>query len=239
MLIGVNDYPGRSSDLRGAVNDATDMDIALAGLGVPAGNRLLLRDGQATAAMIETAVDWLVAHAGPDATAVFFYSGHVRKIGRTTEAMVGADGGTVVDSELAALLAPLRARRAWIAMAACYGAGFTEVLAPGRVLTGAAAADSLAYESSSFQRSYMVQFMVRQALIERRTLPTVQAAFSYAQAELAREHPGRQPVQIDAGTGALDLRPGANLPPGTPGAPPRPPAPTTTQPKTCFLICSN
>lgn len=240
VIVGINDYPGQASDLRGAVNDANDMDMALAALGVPAGNRLLLRDGQATAPMIRTSVDWLVAHAGPNATAVFFFSGHVRKVDRTTEAMVGADGGTVLDRELADRLAPLQAKRAWIAMVACYGAGFTEALAPGRVLTGAASADSLAYESSLFDRSYMVQYMIREALIERKTAPTVQAAFAYARSELAREHPGRQPVQIDSGSGVLDLRPGANMAPGTPGAPPPPPTPTTTTPpKSWCLLCSN
>lgn len=245
VMIGVNDYPGHASDLRGAVNDATDMDLALAGLGVPVANRLLIRDGQATAPMIRRSVEWLVAHAGPDATAVFFYSGHVRKLDRSTEAMVGADGGTVSDVELASLLSPLQASRAWIAMVACYGAGFTEALGPGRVLTGAAPADSLAYETTQFNRSYMVQYMVRQALIERRTNSTVQAAFAYARAELSRDHPGRQPVQIDGGSGLLDLRPGANVAPGAPRSPgspqPGPPAPTTTvPPKNCFLlVCSN
>lgn len=243
VMIGVNDYPGQSSDLRAAVNDATDMDLALARLGVPAGNRLLLRDGQASSAMILTAVDWLNAHAGPNATAVFFYSGHVRKVARTTEAIVAADGGTVTDEELAARLAPLQAKRAWIAIAACYGAGFTEVLAPGRVLTGAASADALAYESSLYKRSYMVQYMIRQALIERRTATTVQAAYAYARSELDREHPNRQPVQIDAGSGLLDLRPGANAAATGTGGPPPPPSagspPTSGPPRNCFLlVCS-
>ncbi|MDP9401825.1 MAG: caspase family protein [Actinomycetota bacterium] len=250
VMIGVNDYPGRGSDLRAAVNDANDMDQALAGLGVPANQRLVLRDGQATASMIGAAVDWLVANAAPDATAVFFYSGHVRKLGRTTEAMVAADGRTIVDDELGARLARLQARRAWIAMVACYGGGFTEALAPGRVLTAAASADSLAYETSLFGRSYMVQYMVREALIERRTGSTVQAAFAYARSELGREHPGRQPVQIDAGPGPLDLRPGANVgpapaPAGDPAPPPPgaggPPTPPTTSPpsRSCLLIvCS-
>ena len=244
-MIGINDYPGQSSDLRGAVNDATDMDLALAGLGVPASQRLLVRDGQASAPMIRATIDWLTANAGPDATAVFFYSGHVRKLGRTTEAMVGADGGTILDQELGERLARLQAKRAWIAMVACYGAGFTEALAPGRVLTGAAPADSLAYESSLYGRSYMVQFMVREALIEHRApASTVQAAFAYARTELSREHPGRQPVQIDAGGPPLDLRPGANAAPAGASVPPGSGGPssptTTTPPKSCFLlVCGN
>lgn len=244
VMIGINDYPGQASDLRAAVNDANDMDLAMAGLGVPANQRLLLRDGQATAPMIRASIDWLTANAGPNATAVFFYSGHVRKLGRTTEAMVGADGGQVVDQELGERLAQLQARRAWIAVAACYGAGFTEALAPGRVLTGAAPADSLAYESSLFSRSYMVQYMVREAFIERRAAGSVQAAFAYARAELAREHPGRQPVQIDAGGAPIDLRPGSSAAPAVagrtapppPGTPPPPSPTTTTPPRSCFLL---
>lgn len=207
VIIGINDYPGSRSDLRSAVNDANDMDLALAGMGVPAENRLVLRDGQATASGIRQSVEWLVSRAGPDATAVFFYGGHVRKVGVTSEALVAADGGLVEDRELGERLSHLNARRAWVAIAGCFGAGFTELLAPGRVLTGAASADALAYESWEFGRSYMVQYMVREAMIEKRAPASVQAAYLYAITELAREHPGRQPVQIDAGSTLLDLRP--------------------------------
>ncbi|MGQ0520539.1 MAG: caspase family protein [Actinomycetota bacterium] len=231
VIIGIDDYPGTRSDLRSAVNDANDVDTALAGMGVPATNRLVMRNGQASADGIRSGVEWLVSRAGPDATAVFFYAGHVRKAGLTTEALVGADGRLIEDRELGERLSHLPARRAWIAMASCYGAGFTEVLAPGRVLTGAAGPDTLAYESSEYGRSFMVQYMVREAMIEKRAgATTVQAAFAYAIAELAREHPARQPVQIDMGLGPLDLRPllapepAPSPPPTTPvTAPPTPP----------------
>ena len=221
VVIGINDYPGTGSDLRSAVNDADDVDAALAAMGVPAGQRLVLRDGQASAAAIREAVGWLVARAGPDATAVVFYAGHVRKLGVTSEALIAADGGLVEDRDLGQRLSHLLARRAWVAIAACYGAGFTELLAPGRVLTGAAPADALAYESSEFGRSYLVQYMVREAMIEGRAPSSVQAAFSYAVAELLREHPGRVPIQIDLAMAPLDLR----SPPSAP-----PPAPTSTIP---------
>ena len=230
VIIGINDYPGSRSDLRSAVNDANDMDLALSGLGVPADHRLVLRDGQATADSIRQSVDWLVSRAGPDAAAVFFYAGHVRKAGFTTETLVGADGDLITDRELGERLSHLNARRAWIAVAACYGGGFTEVLAPGRVLTGAAAADELAYESSEFGRSYLVQYMVREAIIENRASTSVQAAFAYAFTELTKDHPGRQPVQIDMGPGPLDLRPVVEAATSTP-APPAltaPPTPPTT-----------
>lgn len=251
VIVGVNDYPGSRSDLRSAVNDANDVDLALAGLGVPLDHRLVLRNTQATSDVIRAATDWLVARAGPDAVAVFFYSGHVRKLGPTTEALVGADGGLLRDDELGARLSHLQARRAWVAIAACFGGGFTEVLAPGRILTGAAPADALAYESSRLGRSYMVQYMIREAMIEGRASGSVQAAFTYATLALARQNPTRLPVQIDLSVLPLDLRPPgeskAPLPPLVPPgprqvvavpAPPPPPAPSPPQSCLLLLLCS-
>lgn len=225
VMIGINDYPGTKSDLRAAVNDATDVNEALARLGVPGENRLLIRDGQATAEVIRAAVNWLNERAGPDSTAVFFYAGHVRKVSEGREAMVGSDGQTVTDADLAARLRNLRAGRAWIGIAACYGGGFDEVLQPGRILTGASGANSLAYENGGFQRSYMVQYMIREALIEGRAgSTTIEGAFAYAQAALARDYPNRQPVQFDHAPGELELRqPGAQAPPPPPPPPSQPP----------------
>ncbi len=222
VLIGVNDYPGGAFDLRSAVNDVNDMDEALAKLGVTADRRLLLRDGQATASTIRQAVDWLNAHASADATAVFFFAGHVRKVSSGTEALVGADGETVLDTELARLLEGLRANKSWVGIAACFAGGFTEVVRPGRILTAAAPADSLAYENERLGRSYLVEYMVRRAMIER-GLTTVEAAFSFATAELKRDHPNRLPVQHDQLSGELDLRASRPVPapapaPGQPGA---------------------
>lgn len=234
VIVGINDYPGTRSDLRSAVNDANDVDLALARIGVPAQNRLVLRDGQATASAIRQSVEWLVANAGEEAIGVLFYGGHVRKLDVTTEAMVAADGEIISDRELGERLSRLEARRAWIAVAACFGGGFTELLAPGRVLTGAAGANSVAYETSQYGRSYMVEFMVRQAMIENRASSSVQAAFAYATSELGRRHPGRQPVQVDTGTGPLDLRPVVVAPPApaAPAAPAAPPVPPSTPPTT-------
>jgi hypothetical protein len=217
VMIGINDYPGSRYDLRSAVADAHDVNEALAGMSVPADHRLTITNKQATAANIKLAADWLVAHAGPDAVAVFFYAGHVRKLTNRTEAIIGADGKAVTDAELAAHLNGLKARRAWIGMAACYGGGFTELVAPGRILSAAAPANRLAYENAAFGRSYMVQFMVREAMIDNRAPASIQDSFAYARSAIAQKYPGREPVQIEGGEmGPLSLRP--------PGAGPPPPA---------------
>jgi hypothetical protein len=220
VLIGINDYPGTAYDLHSAVADANDVDGALAGLGVTRDRRLVLRDGQAGAGTIRAAVDWLTSHAGPDATAVFFFAGHIRKVGDDREALVGSDGGNVTDVELAAMLDRLQAAKTWIALAGCYSGGFTEVVKPGRVLTAAAPADRPAYENASFGRSYLVEYMVRRAMLGDGA-STVEGAFAEAQAGLQRDYPDRVPLEFDALPGDLDLR----VPPPAKTAPAPAPAP--------------
>lgn len=212
VIIGVNDYPGGRYDLRSAVADANDVNEALSRLGVVSSRRLLLRDGQATAGAIRSAVEWLVANAGPDAVAVFFYAGHVRKVGSGTEELVGADGRTITDADLAGQLSRLEARRAWIAIAGCYSGGFTEVMRPGRVLTAAAPADQVAYENPNFGRSYLVEYMVRRAIIQDQASASVQTAFNYAREHIKKDYPNRVPVQFDSAGGPLDLRPPGSRP---------------------------
>jgi len=234
VIIGIDDYPGTRSDLRSAVADARDVDAALARYGVPAERRLVLTDGQARAATIQTALEWLVAHAAVDATAVVFYAGHVRKVGDGTEAMLGADGELIRDEEVARRLAALRAHRAWIGIAACYGGGFTELLAPGRILTAAADADSLAYESATYDRSFLVEYMVRRAMIQGAADGSVEQAFAWAADSLGRDHPDRIPFQVDRADGELSLgvpSPAAPPPASAPTAEPSP-APAAQEPAT-------
>ena len=231
VMIGIDDYPGSRSDLRASVADANDVDAALAAYQVPPDRRLVIRNAQGSAATIRAALQWLVDRASSEATAVFFYAGHVRKVGSGREAMVGADGRLVTDAEMAAILRPLEAKRAWIALAACYAGGFTEVLAPGRILTGAADARHLAYENSSYGRSYLVEFMVRRAMLQGRAASSVEHAFAWAADELRREHPDRMPVQYDSHAGDLALGPPPPPPaPASPSAPPPSDQPGEPQP---------
>ncbi|MBA2608111.1 MAG: caspase family protein [Actinobacteria bacterium] len=233
VVVGVNDYPGSQDDLSSAVNDADDMAQALDAFGVSDDHVIVLRDGQVTRNTLLDSVGWLASHAGPDSVAGFFYAGHVRKTSAGNEEIVTSDGSAVSDRELANALSRVRANRSWVAIAACYGGGFTEVLRPGRVLSAAASADSLAYENSTIGRSYMVEYMIRQAIIQGRASATVQTAFNYAVAGLQRDHPGREPVQVDHGDGALDLRPPGSTtrsPAEQPEPAPEPSPPPTTEP---------
>ena len=228
LLIGVNDYPGLRYDLRSAVNDAEDVNAALAKLGVTNDRRMVLRDRQASADTIRAALDWLTAHAGPGSTMVLFFAGHVQRLEPGREAIVGSDGGVVPDTEVAAMLDRSQASQAWIGIAACYGGGFDEVVRTGRILTAAAPSDRVAYENEGFGRSYLVEYMVRRGMLGQ-GIPTVEGAFAWAVAELQRDYPDRLPVQLDAVGGDLDLRTGTP-PPEEPSEPPPSSSPPPSSP---------
>jgi hypothetical protein len=226
VVIGINDYPGSQYDLNYAVNDANDASQALSLQGVSADHVLNLREGQVTRDVLKSSATWLIDRAGPDAVAVFFYAGHVMKKAGA-EAIVTADGATVTDRDLAAWLRPLAARQTWITIAACYGGGFDELLAPGRVLTAAAGANDVAYESSAFGRSYLGEYMVRRAMIEGAANDTVQTAFAWARSRINQDYSGREPVQFDHTDGRLSLRPpGASAATSQSSSPPVEQSPT-------------
>ena len=202
------------------------------------------------------AVESLVAQGGPGTTLVFSYAGHVRKLAPGTEALVLADGEMLRDTELAALLAPATTQRMWLLLATCFAGGFTELLAPGRVLTGAADAENLAYESRQLNASYLVHYLVREGWLHGAAGPSVQDAYAYADASLAAQPAWRRPIQVDENGAPMVLGSGNPLlddwvpPTAAPAAPPTTTAPAPTAPPStapeeeedhCLLglLCSN
>lgn len=239
LVVGIDDYPGRRFDLDFAGADATSVDAALGAFGVPAGNRILLRDHVADRDGLVAAVSDLAHRAGPGTTLVLAFAGHVRRLAGSTEAIVTADGELLTDVELAELLAPAQADRRWLLMATCFGGGFTEAIGPGDVLTAAAPATGVAYESSEVGGSHLVHHMVREGWLQGKAGSSVQEAFAYADARIAATRPDRRPVQYD--TSGQPLRfgaPPAPAPGPAPGtAPPPAPSPTTTAPdRRCTLV---
>lgn len=228
VVVGIDDYPGERYDLRAAVADTRHVEALLERTGSPRGQRRILRDGEATAGHVLDAIDWLVHNAGPQATAVVFFAGHARSTDGQ-ESLVTARGTLIRDTLLADRLAPLAAKRAWIAISTCFGGGFTEVLGPGRILTGAAPAGERAYETTAYGASYLVEFLVRRALLAQEAPGSLQEAFAWARAAIERDHPGRVPVQFEQDAAAFTLltRPPGAPPEKTPAPKPAPaPAPS-------------
>lgn len=239
VLVAIDDYPGEENDLAYAVADSEDLAMALDSFGVPDDHVRRVYGGAATVEGTLAGVDWLVANAGPEDTAVFLYSGHVRKRSDGNEAIVTAEGGWIADWFLGGRFSGLQSRDAWMVIAGCYGGGFTELLAPNRILTAAADSQSLAYESDAYGRSYLGEYVFRRALLDGLAgAPTVQAAVDYAERQLASEHPNRQIANIDYADHTIALDGGANqtnpqpAPPPDPGTTP-PPSPP---PDRCLVI---
>jgi hypothetical protein len=213
LMVGIDRYARGDHDLRTAAADARDVDAALAGYGVASDHRMLLLDRDASAANIRGGFGWLTSRAAPDDVAVVFFAGHAAHVRgnsgdrRRDVALIAADDVAVPQSELGRLLSPLRARSAWLAMAACYGAEFDGLLAPGRILTAAAGRDQLAYENDAMPHSYLVEYMVQRAMIDGAAPRSVEEAFGWARTEIARHYPGREPTMIDGRSTPLVLGP--------------------------------
>jgi hypothetical protein len=73
LCVGINDYPGSSSDLKGCVNDAHDWEDLLQSFGFETEKIL---DSQATRSNILTQFETLVTSAEAEDVIIFTYSGH-------------------------------------------------------------------------------------------------------------------------------------------------------------------
>lgn len=213
VVVGIDDYPGTGRDLRAGVTDALDMQAALDAAAVPVDQRTVLLDGAATRDAVAGALDSLAANAGPKATVLVFFSGHVREVHgdpdgdgeETDEAMVFADDVTMTDGELDAYLDRIPSKATWVAMAGCFGGGFDDIMAPGRLLTGASPEGSLAYENDRFGRTYLVEYMIRRAMLQGAAPASVQDSFNWATGAIAEDYPARVPVMFDQLDGPLVL----------------------------------
>ncbi len=80
LLVGINDYQG-ISDLRGCINDVTNMrDILKTYLGFTNSDIRVLVDRRATKANILKRLRWMVDEANPGDFLVFHFSGHGSQI---------------------------------------------------------------------------------------------------------------------------------------------------------------
>lgn len=135
VVVGIDDYPGTSHDLRGPTDDASLIRDALVNrYGFQDRNIVFLRDGEATRLGIANAILRHLGQAGPNGTAVFFYSGH----GTHTNENIGITGqydpesgndrdealavydGIILDEELNYLFQHIRADHTLIMVDACF-----------------------------------------------------------------------------------------------------------------------
>ena len=145
LLVGIDDYPGTGSDLRGPVEDARIMYRALTErFGFDPANIITLNDSEATRENIANGIVQHLGQAGPDGVAVFFYSGHGTQIGQNI-GLTGAldpeprgdgdeaiyiyghdqESSVLLDEELGFLIETIDAGRALVVVDACFSGEIT------------------------------------------------------------------------------------------------------------------
>ncbi len=145
LLVGIDDYPGTGSDLRGPVEDARIMWRTLTErFGFDPANIVTLNDSDATRANIAQGIVQHLGQAGPDGVAVFFYSGHGTQIGEhigltgSLDPEPRGDGdeaiyiyghssqsSIILDEELGYLIETIDAGRAMVVVDACFSGEIT------------------------------------------------------------------------------------------------------------------
>ncbi len=135
VVVGIDDYPGTRNDLRGPVDDATMIRDALVNrFGFTNDNIVFLRDGEATRLGIANAILRHLGQAGPNGTAVFFYSGHGTHLnenigitgqydpesGNDVDEALAVNDGIILDEELNYLFQQIQANNTLIMVDACF-----------------------------------------------------------------------------------------------------------------------
>jgi hypothetical protein len=209
VVIGINDYPGTSSDLQYTVADANEMSYVLTNIyGFPAKNVTELTDSAATKTAIYNAVNNIKSVAKPGDEVVFFFSGHGAKgkaddgdKNNVDQAIVVWDGGTfgfIWDGELVQWFSDFLTNRIIFAFDSCLAGGMAVLNAPGRVVCMASTINGMSLESSAWGGGhgqftyYFAEEGMQMAKADVRPADshvTVEEAFDYAKANCKSQTP--------------------------------------------------
>ena len=164
LLVGVQDYRPPTVDTVASARDVQLIAAQLRAAGWPAANIRVLTDAQVTGAAVREGLAWLAARSRPGTFALFHWSGHVKQLGGTTEALWPVDRDFVRDSEVTAGLAGARGRL-WVDVAGCEAASFLAGLPSARTLfSGSSTATQKSYEQPAWGLSVWTGLLFDQGL---------------------------------------------------------------------------
>lgn len=246
LLIGINDYAGKTRDNVGSYQDARDLRKYLLRLGWHSDHITLIANRDATATRIIQGIRWLRSKTNTSSVVVFHYAGHEKPV-RTSKdgddekrdvALWVADNKLITDGRLGQEMDKIAAAKMWIDLAVCRAGGFSDagMVHSGRVLTFSSPESELSYEDPRLKHSvfgwYLTMEGLRQGLgdLNGDGIVTVEEAFKYARPLVVDHTDGRQHPKIkDKLSGQLNLRP--------PPPPPPPPPPAEEGPGgSCSLV---
>ncbi len=141
FLVGVQDYRAPTHDTIGSAQDVALIRRSLLDAGwLPANIRTAV-DAQATGSAVRAGMAWLKAKNAAGTFALFHYSGHVKQLGGSTEALWPVDRDFVRDTEVTDALAG-SAGRMWVDIAGCEAGSFLPGLPSDRTLVTASSKGS-------------------------------------------------------------------------------------------------
>ena len=255
LLIGLNDYAGRTEDNVGSRQDAESMQTMLLKLGWRQDHIMLIRDRDGTASHIIDGIRWLASKTNSSSTAVFHYSGHENWTRTTADGdnesrdveIWAADNRNIIDGTLGKEFNRIGAGRMWIDFATCRAAGFNDagMIKSGRILTYSSPESEYSYEDPRLHHSVFSWFLVNQGMYGKKGdknhdgTVTVEEAFAYARPNVVSYTSSHQhPVMVDKLSGSMNLRvPPKPKPAPSSGSSGPAPAPSSTGPKTCVFVC--
>jgi hypothetical protein len=136
VIIGVNDYEGRTGNTFGSVPDALVLRQLLLDRGWRDDHILLLTDRTASHDRIVRAIEWLARSTDERSTVVFSKSGHIRHSGGRT-GLWPADNQYLWAEDFGRMIGAVQADKMWVTLQGCHAAGMSApgVEAPGRIVT--------------------------------------------------------------------------------------------------------
>lgn len=229
VIVGVNDYMGRTSSTIGSVSDALVLRDTLYRHGWRGDQVLTLTDHAATHDQIVRALEWLIRSTDERSTVIVSFSGHMDHEGGKT-AVWPADNRRIWADDLSRMLGAVRADRMWVSLQGCHAAGLA---APGmevanRLVTYSSRVEEKAYEDPATRHSVMGYYLFAEGLRDGRGdtgagngdgRVTVQEAFAWAAPRATSRTSGQQPYGAQRPV-AVDHLGGRAFPIAVTGAPP-------------------
>jgi len=210
VVVGINDYPGSSSDLQYTVADADEMSYVLTSIyGFSAGNVHELTDTAATKTAIHNAINTIKGMANSGDEVVFFFSGHGAKgkandgdTNNVDQAIVVQENGQfayIWDGELVQWFNGFPTNRIIFVFDSCLAGGMAVLnTPPGRVVCMGSTINSMSLEGAQWGGGhgqftyYFAEEGMQMAKADVRahdSKVTVEEAFDYAKANCKSQTP--------------------------------------------------
>ncbi|MGH2722549.1 MAG: caspase family protein [Actinomycetota bacterium] len=254
VVVGINEFQGRTRPNVAAVGDAMDVREALVRAGWADHQIRMLINGDATAAAMRAGLQWLSENKDPNSHSVFFYSGHTKQIDgdpdkdgeALDEFLWPHDNQFISDGEFSNYLKGIGGY-AWIGIAACEAAGFDDgVNSDRRIFTAASAEHEKGYEYPAWNNSIWTGLFIDQGMLQGRADADADGKVTFAEAAgyagriapamTARQKTGQQSPYFAGGGGDRTFAP-PPAPAEAPASPPAPAAPGGLQPICLGTIC--